>query len=102
MSQAEEIAKRLLAPDAELQKHRHEVQQLSAQAIQNVALLDAMKKEQSTLDEVRERLRVGLREVEDSASKTAALKGEFDRLRGLTGHRTTRDSRTLCGRPANR
>ncbi len=88
VSQAEEIAKRLLAPDAELQKHRHEVQQLSAQAIQNVALLDAMKKEQSTLDEARERLRVGLREVEDSASKTAALKGDFDRLRGLTGQLT--------------
>ena len=85
VSKFEETAQQLLAPDGELQKHRHEVQQLSTQAAQNVALLDAMKKEQSTLDEYRERLRVAQGEVEDSASKTASLKADFDRLRGLTG-----------------
>ena len=88
VGKAEETARNLLAPDGELQKHRHEVQQLSAQASQNVALLDAMKKEQSTLDELRERLHVAQREVGDSASKTASLKTDFDRLRGLTGQLT--------------
>ena len=88
VSKVEETAQQLLAPDGELQKHRHEVQQLSTQPIQNVALLDAMKKEQSTLDEVRERLLVAQREVEDSESKSAALKNDFDRLHGLTGQLT--------------
>ena len=84
----EETAQQLLAPNGELQKHRHEVQQLSAQATQNVALLDAMKKEQSTLDEFRERLRVAQTDVEDSASKATSMKADFDRLRGLTGKLT--------------
>ncbi len=84
----EETAQQLLAPDGELQKHRHEVQQLSTQAVQNVALLDAMKKEQSTLDEYRERLRTAQSEVEDSASRTVSLKADFDRLRDLTGQLT--------------
>ena len=84
VSSVEKTAQQLLAPDGELQKHRHEVQQLSTQAVQNVALLDAMKKEQRTLDEYRERLRLAQSEVEDSASKTASLKADFDRLRGLT------------------
>ncbi len=85
---AEETAHQLLAPDGDLQKQRHELQQLSTQAGQNVALLDTMKKEQSTLDELRERLRTAQSEVEDSASKTASLKADFDRLRGLTGQLT--------------
>ena len=84
VSSVEKTAQQLLAPDGELQKHRHEVQQLSTQAVQNVALLDAMKKELRTLDEYRERLRLAQSEVEDSASKTASLKADFDRLRGLT------------------
>ena len=88
VSKVEDTAQQLLAPDGELQKHRHEVQQLSAQAIQNVALLDAMKKEQRTLDELRERLRIAQSEVKDAASTTASLKTDFDRLRGLTGQLT--------------
>ena len=88
VSKVEETTQQLLAPNGELQKHRHEVQQLAAQATQNVALLDAMKKEQITLDELRERLRVAQTDVEDSASKATSLKVDFDRLRGLTGKLT--------------
>ena len=88
VGKVEESVQRLLAPDGELEKHRHGVEQLSAQAIQNVAQLDAMKKEQSTLDEVRERLQVAQREVEGAASTTTALKGDVDRLRSLSGQLT--------------
>ena len=77
----EETAKQLLATDGELQKHRHEVQQLLAQATQNVALLDAMKKEQRTLDKFWKRLRVTQVEVEDSASKTTSLKARVAELK---------------------
>ena len=88
VGELEKTTQQLLAPDGELQKHRHEVQQLSKQAGQNVALLDAMKKEQSNLDKLRERLRVAHTEVEDSAGKTTSLKVDFDRLRDLTGQLT--------------
>ena len=77
VNKVEETAQQLLAPDGELQKHRHEVQQLAAQAGQNVALLDAMKKEQGTLDELREALRMAQTEVEGAASKTASFKADF-------------------------
>jgi outer membrane murein-binding lipoprotein Lpp len=38
-------ANELLAPAGELQKHRQAVEQLSSQAVENVAVLDAMKKD---------------------------------------------------------
>ena len=88
VSKVEKTAKDLLAPNGDLQQHRHEVQQLSAQAIQNVALLDAMKKEQGTLDELRERLRVAQTDVENAACEATLLNSEFDRLGGLTGKLT--------------
>jgi chromosome segregation ATPase len=84
----EETAQRLLSPDGELQKHRLEVQQLSSQATQNVAMLDAMRKDQRTLDELRERLSVSQRELEEAATRSSALKSDFDRLGGVTGQLT--------------
>ena len=84
---------RLLAPEGQLQKHRLEVQQLASQAVHNVALLDAMKKEQGTLDELRERLRTAQNEVKSSASTARSLKADFDRLRSLTGQLTQEHAR---------
>ena len=81
----EEDVQQLLGPDGELEKYRNGVDQLSAQAVQNVAQFDAMKKEQGALDAVREQLRLAQREVEGATSTTAALKGDVDRLRGLSG-----------------
>ncbi len=77
-------AERLLSPTGELHKHRQEVQQLSSQAMQNVATLDAMKKEQATLDEARERLRASQRQVEEAANKNVALKSDFEQLQGIS------------------
>ncbi len=52
-----------------------------------------MKKEQGTLDELRERLRTAQSEVRDSASTTRSLKADFDRLRSLTGQLTQEHAR---------
>ena len=89
----EEGVQQLLAPDGGLEKHRHDLEQLSAQALQNVAQLDAMKKEQSALVDVRERLREAQREVEGAANTTAALKGDVDRLSGASGQLTQDQAR---------
>ena len=83
VTQAEQTAEKLTAPDGTLQKHRHAVQQLSTQAIQTGASLDALKKEQLALDEVRDGLRHAQTEVKDSADRTLALKGDIDKLRAL-------------------
>ena len=56
VTQAEETADRLLAPAGELKKHKQAVEQLSSQAIQTTADLDALKKEQTTLRQLREEL----------------------------------------------
>ena len=52
VGQAERTAEKLVAPDGELKQHRHAVQQLSSQALQTHASLDALSKEQSTLDQL--------------------------------------------------
>ena len=83
VGQAEQTAEKLIAPDGELKQHRHAVQQLSSQALQTHANLDALKKEQSTLDQLREQLRKAQAEVHGAEDHTAKLKGDFDRLRSL-------------------
>ena len=81
VGQAEQTADKLLAPDGELQKHRQAVQQLATQTIQTTANLDALKKERTGLDQLRDGLRQAQGEVKDSAEHTVALKGDFDKLR---------------------
>mgnify|MGYP006181606581 CR=1 FL=1 len=53
---------KLMAPDGQLQKHRQAVQQLSAEALKTQASLETLRREQETLDTVRDELRqpVGL------------------------------------------
>lgn len=57
------------------------VQQLATQTIQTTANLDALKKERTGLDQLRDGLRQAQGEVKDSAEHTVALKGDFDKLR---------------------
>ena len=83
VGQAERTAEKLVAPDGELKQHRHAVEQLSSQALQTHANLDALRKEQSTLDQLREQLRKAQAEVHGAEDHTAKLKGDFDRLRSL-------------------
>ena len=83
VTQAEETADRLLAPDGELKKHKQAVEQLSSQAIQTTAALDALKKEQTTLRQLREELQQAQNHVKESADETASITGDFDKLRGM-------------------
>ena len=84
MANAEKETVRLTAPDGELQKHKQALQSLSSQALQTRASLDALKKEQATLEELREHLRHAQSDVKDSSDKTDSLKSEFEQLRSLS------------------
>src|SRR5688500_13231302 len=50
-SDAQQAAEKLVAPDSELHTHRRQLQQLSSQALETQASIDALKKERATLDE---------------------------------------------------
>src|SRR2546430_3107641 len=79
--QAEQTTQKALGPDGELQKHREAVQHLSSQALGTQATLDTLKKERSTLDELRGQLQKADGEVKQSLTQVGALKGELDHIR---------------------
>src|SRR5207237_9689609 len=79
--QAEQTTQKALGPDGELQKHREAVQHLSSQALGTQATLDTLKKERSTLDELRGQLQKADGEVKQSLTQAGALKGELDHIR---------------------
>ena len=81
VGQAEQSAQKLLAPDGELQKHRNAVQQLSSQALQTGASLEALKTEQVALDELRGALQRSQLELKGSADKAQSLTATFEQLR---------------------
>ena len=77
---AEQETGRLTAPDGELQKHKQALQSLSSQALQTRASLDALKKDQAALDELREQLRQAQTEIKASGDRTEGLKTDFEQL----------------------
>lgn len=85
VAQAEQTVEKLIAPDGDLQKHRTVVQHLSSQALETRASLEVLKKDQGTLEELREQLRRAQTELEQSAGRTEIVKGELDQLRSLAG-----------------
>src|SRR6185503_3833195 len=66
VARAEEATAKVTAPDGELQKQKQALQNLSSQALQTRASLDSLKKEQASLDELRERLQASQAEVHES------------------------------------
>ena len=81
------------------------MQSLSSQALQTRASLDALKKEQAALDELREQLRQAQTEVRESTERTETLKGEFEQLRVLSDAARAGchpASRTCRARPTTR
>ncbi len=74
-----------MAPDGELQAHRRQVQQLSSQALETQASVDALKKERATLEEFRNQLRQAQSRDQASVDNAGALRGELDQVRGTAG-----------------
>ena len=81
---AQQAGERLMAPDGELQKHRRQVQQLSSQALETQASVDAIKKERAALEEFRTQLRQSQNEIKQSVDHASSLRGELDQDRKST------------------
>jgi chromosome segregation ATPase len=79
--QAEETTQKAIGPDGELSKHREAVQHLASQALQTQAILDTLKKERSSLDELRLQLRDAEKEVKQALGAASTVKGELDQVR---------------------
>ncbi len=84
-TQAQVAAEKLTAPDGELQKHRQQVQQLSSQALDTQASVDALKRERATLEEFRNQLRAAQGEIKQSVDSATALRADLDQVRGTAG-----------------
>jgi len=84
--QAHQKAESLVAPDSDLQKFRESVQRLSSQMLQSQAGIDALRRDQATLKEVRTELRETQDGVKSTIDGTAVVKGELDQVRGTAGH----------------
>ena len=83
--QAQQAAEKLIAPDGELQQHRQSVQQLSSQMLQTQAGIDALKREQSTLEEFRKQLHQTQDEIKGTVDHAAAVRAELEQVRGTAG-----------------
>jgi chromosome segregation ATPase len=84
-TQAQQAAEKFMAPDGELQKHRRQVQQLSSQALETQASVDAIKKERVALEELRTQLRQAQNEIKQSVDHASSLRGELDQVRSNAG-----------------
>ena len=81
LSDAVSQAERLMAPDGELVRQRQAVQQLSAEALKTQASLETIRREQETLDALRDELRQSTAGLKESHDRALALNGEIDQLR---------------------
>jgi len=84
--QAHQKAESLVAPESDLQTFRKSVQHLSSQMLQSQAGIDALRRDQATLKEVRTELRKTQDGVKSTIDGTAVVKGELDQVRGTAGH----------------
>src|SRR5919108_2994600 len=84
-TQAQLAAEKLMAPDGMLQKHRQTVQQLSSQALETQASIDALKRERAALEEFRAQLRQNQVDIKQSLDAAATLRGDLDQVRGTAG-----------------
>ncbi len=82
--EAESFVTRLLSPDGDLQRLRESLQRLEAEAAENRASIDSLKKERSRVDEVRLALRDAQQGAAASTSELARLRSDVESLRALT------------------
>ena len=85
VAQAEQESTRLTAPDGELARHRHALEDLSQQTLATRASLDALRNEQSTLDGLRGELVHAQAEIKASADRAGGLQSDLEELRSASG-----------------
>ncbi len=81
--QAEQSVQKAMTLDGELEKHREAAEQLSSQAQQTHASLNALKMEHVALEELRGQLRTAQTEIKQSVDHAGALESELEQIRGI-------------------
>ena len=86
--QAEQTTQQAIGPEGELHKHRAAIQQVSSQAVETQAALEALKAECAILEELRRQLRASENEVRQATSQAGALKNDLDQIRSTAASLT--------------
>ncbi|MCX6552845.1 MAG: hypothetical protein NTY02_17895, partial [Acidobacteria bacterium] len=73
----------LVGPDGHLPKYRALAQQVDSQEVQARASIEALKKDQLALDELRDQLRQAHVEVKDANDRASAVKADVEQVRVL-------------------
>jgi chromosome segregation ATPase len=82
--EAESLVARLLSPEGDLQRLRESLQRLEAEAAENRAGIEALKKERSQVDEVRTALAEARKDAAAGTNEVKRLRTELESLRALT------------------
>src|SRR4051812_46474850 len=80
--QANDETARLIAPGGELHQHRQAIETLSSQAQAAVDTVEALKRDRSVLDALRDQVRQSQSEVRESRDECGQIKTQLDSLRG--------------------
>ena len=82
---AQEVAEKLMAPDGDLKKHRKQVQRLSSQTLETRASVEALARERSVLEDLREQIAQSKAETRQAIEESGRLRGEIEQVRGTAG-----------------
>ena len=89
VTEVEKSAQDLVGPEGALQSYRAMAQQVNAQQAQARASLEALRKDQESLDGLRDQLRQAQGDVKDATDRFQATKTEFEQMRALAAQLTT-------------
>jgi len=81
VEQAQNAAERVVGPEGDLRKHRDAVEQLSSQALETRASLDALREDRASLEDLRAELRQTQMGLRTSLDQAGGLKTELDQVR---------------------
>ena len=81
VADAQKQTDKLTGPDGDLQKHRQAVSHLAGQTLETQNAIDTLRKERSTLEDLRAQMRLANGEVKDSLDGMTALKSELEGVR---------------------
>src|SRR4051812_21208331 len=92
--QANEATSRLIAPGGELHQHRQAIDTLSSHAQAALATVDALKRDRSVLDELRDQVQQSQSEVRESRDQCGEIKTQLDSLRDQAAELSQEMTRT--------
>jgi chromosome segregation ATPase len=86
---AHELTGKILASDGDLQAQRRQLSDLSLQTLETQASLEALSQDRAALDGLRQELRRTQAEIQRSADGAGSVRGELERIHGMTRQLST-------------